>query len=302
MLREFYEETIRTEGLLPERRERAASLTNNGLKARQVKQIARRTGLARLLRLLTTISIPPLWAEIAILHYRGSFQNKYMWVPVLSLPIIMAGGIASALNRNERRARSTFLPFALAMMVLGAVGTFFHLRGVKRQMGGFRNWKYNVMTGPPFPAPMQIMLTGALASAASMPSTDNETQRLARFVHLINIPSYVLFGLEAGWNHWMGGYYNKAMFVPVTLSPTMVVTEAASLSGSRTARRWQLALSAIATAAGLIGFGFHLWNISKRQSGWSWQSLFYGPPTVAPLQLTAQGIAGLLAAYYEDLE
>src|SRR5688572_24745411 len=103
MLQELYEETIRTESLLPELREHAAALTNNGSKARQVKQVARRTGLARLLRLLTTISIPPLWAEIAILHYRGSFQSKYMWIPVLVLPVIMAGGIASALNRNERR-------------------------------------------------------------------------------------------------------------------------------------------------------------------------------------------------------
>jgi hypothetical protein len=302
MLRERFEEAIRTDALLPELRESVAELSHNGSRARQVKRIVRRSGLARLLRLLTAVSIPPLWLEIAILHYRGSFQSPYMWIPVISLPAVMVSGLVSGLTRDERRSRSIFLPFALVMMVLGMVGTLFHLRGVKRQMGGFHNWKYNVMTGPPFPAPMQVMLTGALATAASLPPTQDETRRIVKLIHLINIPSYLLFGLEAGWNHWMGGYYNKAMFVPVTLSPTLAVIETASLANPRTARSWQLPLSALAVIAGLVGFSFHLWNISKRQSGWSWQSLFYGPPTAAPLQLTAQGIAGLLASYYEEHE
>jgi hypothetical protein len=302
MLRELYEDMIQTEGLLPDLRDAADELTRTGAKAKQIKRIAWRTGLARWLRLLATLSIPPLWSEIAILHYRGSFQSPFMWIPVASLPVIMAGGVASTLDRDERRSRAIFLPFALAMTALGLIGTFFHLRGIKRQMGGFRNWKYNVMTGPPFPAPMQVMLTGALATAASLPPAQDETQRLAKFVHLINIPSYLLFGLEAGWNHWMGGFYNKAMFVPVTLSPTLAAAEVAALTKRRRARSWLLPLSAMGALAGVIGFGFHLWNISKRQSGWSWQSFFYGPPVVAPLQLTAQGIAGLLAAYYEESE
>jgi hypothetical protein len=292
-------EILLDEALLPELH---PHLPLNGGAQRRIDRTVRRVGLARLLRLLATVSIPPLWAEIAILHYRGSFQSRSMWIPLITLPVVMAGGVVSTLNRNERRSRSIFLPFALAMTVLGAIGTFFHLRGVKRQMGGFRNWKYNIMTGPPFPAPMQVMLTGLLATAASASPSRHETQRLVRLVHLINIPSYLLFGLEAGWNHWMGGYYNKAMLIPVTLSPALAATEIASLKNPRAARSWLLPLSGVGVVAGLVGFGFHLWNISRRQSGWSWQSLFYGPPSVAPLQLTAQGIAGLLAAYYEEIE
>src|SRR5437660_1135331 len=95
-------------------------------------------GLARLLRLGVAGAVPPLWLEIAILHFRGSFQSRFMWVPVLSLPVIFAGGSASFLLRNsghtyEESSRALFRPLAWLMTLIGAVGTFFHLRGVGRQ-------------------------------------------------------------------------------------------------------------------------------------------------------------------------
>ena len=54
-----------------------------------MRAILGRAGLARLLRLGVTLAIPPLWYEITLLHYRGAFQNRFMSVPVLSLPVVM---------------------------------------------------------------------------------------------------------------------------------------------------------------------------------------------------------------------
>ncbi|MDQ4078947.1 MAG: hypothetical protein M3220_22230, partial [Chloroflexota bacterium] len=102
----------------------------------------KRIGLARLLRLGVTGAIPPLWAEIATLHYRGSFNSPYMWLPVATLPAILLGGLSSTLVKGQERSRAIFRPFAWLMTLLGVIGTFFHLRGVQRQMGGFYNWKY----------------------------------------------------------------------------------------------------------------------------------------------------------------
>src|SRR5688500_10371035 len=102
----------------------------------------RRVGLARLLRLGLTLAIPPLWYEIAVLHYRGSFQNRFMWAPLLSLPAVMISGVVSGMTKEEHRSRDILRPFACLMTVIGTVGTFFHLRGIGRQMGGFYNWKY----------------------------------------------------------------------------------------------------------------------------------------------------------------
>jgi hypothetical protein len=302
MLREFYKVAVRTDPIHTELRGAIGRLGASRSANKPVSYSLRSTSLARLLRLLALVSIPPLWSEIAVLHYRGSFHNRAMWAPVVTLPFILAGGVVSLLTPDERRSRNSFRPFALLMTMLGFIGTCFHLRGIKRQMGGFRNWEYNIITGPPFPAPMQIMFTGVLATAASASLKSDETQRLVRLVHLINIPSYLLFAFEASWNHWMSELFNDVMFVPIVLSPLLAVTHAASLKEPRTTRPWQLSLSALAVVAGLVGFGFHTRNISRKQGGFSWHNLFYGPPMAAPLQLTAQGIVGLLAAYYEDAE
>ena len=78
-----------------------------------MRAILGRVGLARLLRLGLTLAIPALWYEISVLHYRGAFQSKFMWVPVLSLPAAIAGGLASGLKKDERRSRESFSSLCL---------------------------------------------------------------------------------------------------------------------------------------------------------------------------------------------
>src|SRR5688572_23137624 len=131
-----------------------------------MRAILGRVGLARLLRLGLTFAIPPRWYELTLLHYRGAIHSMVMWAPVLSLPAANAGSVASGLKKDERRARDVFRAVAWGLTVMGTLGTFFHLRGIARQMGGFYNWKYNVITGPPFPAPMQVALLGLLGMVA----------------------------------------------------------------------------------------------------------------------------------------
>jgi hypothetical protein len=40
-----------------------------------------------------------------------------------------------------------------ATAAIGVAGSGFHVYGVQRNMGGFRNWKQNLLNGPPLPAP-----------------------------------------------------------------------------------------------------------------------------------------------------
>ena len=263
--------------------------------------------MARLLRLGLALAIPPFWYEIAVLHYRGSFQNKFMWGPVLSLPAVLGSSVISALKEDERRSRDTLRPFALLMAAVGTLGTLFHVRGIARQMGGLKNWKYNVVTGPPFPAPMQVALFGLLGALASRPvantlfwSKHEEEQHLVRSARWINSLSCLLLAIESGYNHWTGKFFNPLMYTPVLVGPLQALIHLAALMRSRLARTLELPLAAFSTVAGLIGFGFHIRNLRGRPGGFSWQNLFYGPPIVAPLQMTAQGIIGLLIALFSE--
>jgi hypothetical protein len=272
-----------------------------------MRSALRRVGLARLLRLGVTLAIPPLWYEISVLHYRGAFQSKFMWVPVLSLPVVLAGSVASGLKKDERRSRSIFRPFAWWMTVMGTLGALFHLRGVARQMGGFHNWKYNVVTGPPFPAPMQVALLGLLGVTASrgvsnrpFESKHSDEPNIIRRARWINSLSYLLVGIEAGYYHWAGNFFNRLMFIPVLLSPFLSLIHLASLGRSRLARALELPLSVLSTCVGLVGFSFHIGNLLGRPGRLSWQNLFYGPPLTAPMQMTALGILGALLALFSE--
>ncbi len=105
-------------------------------------------------------------AESGLLHFRGAFNNPAMYAPVVIPPVTAAllGGAALGRTGHRRPALRWWLRLTA---VMGYVGAAFHIRGVSRQMGGWRNWSQNVLNGPPIPAPPSF--TGlALAGLAAL--------------------------------------------------------------------------------------------------------------------------------------
>lgn len=105
-------------------------------------------------------------AEAALLHFRGAFHNPFMYLPV-SVPTVSAAliGKAAISQTGERRPITRFWLRLTAL--LGFAGAGFHIMGVARSMGGWRNWSQNVLNGPPIPAPPSF--TGlALAGLAAL--------------------------------------------------------------------------------------------------------------------------------------
>lgn len=120
----------------------------------------------KLLSAATAASALPIGAEIYINHYGGSFGNKWMWTPVALSPALSAAGVAGVLS--ERAAR-TVLPALSAVFLLdGLAGVFFHLRGIARKPGGFREPTYNLVMGPPALAPGSLAMIGALGLMAGV--------------------------------------------------------------------------------------------------------------------------------------
>jgi hypothetical protein len=125
----------------------------------------RRGRAQRLLAAATAASALPLGAEIYVNHYGGSFGNRWMWTPVALSPALAAAGFAGMLS--ERAAR-TALPVTAALTALdGLAGLYFHLRGVARKPGGFREASYNLVMGPPALAPGSLAMVGGLGLAAA---------------------------------------------------------------------------------------------------------------------------------------
>lgn len=98
---------------------------------------------------------------------------------------------------------------------------------------------------------------------------------------------------DSGVEHYRGSFKNKAMFTPLIVS---VLTLGTSIHG--TADRRGVAHVArdttylLAAATGLIGTGFHIYNVAKKAGGFSWQNLFYGAPLGAPMAILLSGLIG----------
>jgi hypothetical protein len=99
-------------------------------------------------------------------HYKNNFTYKVEWVPILVAPLLTVAGITTIWSRSIAR---TLLPAtSLLALLSGAVGTFFHLRGLLRRPGGLRLPLYNVMYGPPIFAPLLFAASGFMGLLASL--------------------------------------------------------------------------------------------------------------------------------------
>ena len=99
-------------------------------------------------------------------HYKNDFKYKSQWTPVLLSPVIMVAGVWAIFSRRVAR---TLLPFVSLLAALdGAVGFWFHARGIARRPGGLKTPAYNFLYGPPIFAPLLFAATGFLGLLASL--------------------------------------------------------------------------------------------------------------------------------------
>jgi hypothetical protein len=91
-------------------------------------------------------------AEAGLLHFRGAYHNPLMYLPV-TIPPLAAVAMGSAALGADGRQRPLTRWLLRLTVALGVAGAALHARGVARSMGGWRNWRQNVLNGPPLPAP-----------------------------------------------------------------------------------------------------------------------------------------------------
>jgi hypothetical protein len=128
---------------------------------RWLAPLLRVLSLGRLLRLFVAVNTPPLWVEISYLHWRGSFQNRWQWLPVLMIPLACATNAAAAISPG-RLTRRCHLLMTWLMLAGGALGTALHLVGMGRQYQGYsrKTVLFSWLSGPPVLAPLQVIVLG----------------------------------------------------------------------------------------------------------------------------------------------
>lgn len=116
-------------------------------------------------------AVAALWtlcsgAEAWYSHYKSRFRIWAQWMPVLLSPVQFAACVGSVYSEGVARK---ILPAASSVtMVQGAVGFYYHARGIKRRTGGLKHWVYNILYGPPIFAPLLFSACGMLGLLASV--------------------------------------------------------------------------------------------------------------------------------------
>lgn len=109
--------------------------------------------------------------------------------------------------------------------------------------------------------------------------------------------------VDSGVEHYRGSFKNKAMFTPLAVSALTLVTSIHGTADMRpVAHRLRDATYLLAAATGLIGTGFHIYNVGKKAGGFSWQNLFYGAPLGAPMAILLSGLVGFCSERVRDSE
>lgn len=115
---------------------------------------------------LSAIALMGTVAEAALFHFRGAFQNPFMWAPV-TVPAVAAGLMAKACGEAPVKRHPLTRLWLSVMLTLGWIGVGFHACGVSRAKGGWRNWSQNLIDGPPLSAPPSFSAL-ALTSLAAL--------------------------------------------------------------------------------------------------------------------------------------
>jgi hypothetical protein len=140
-------------------------------------------------------------------------------------------------------------------------------------------------------------LEASLAAASGPKPTERATVKAARRLNRAAGLLALSVLADSGVEHYRGSFKNGAMYTPLV---TSALTLAISLHGTADKRHGAHVVRdtvyALAALTGMAGTGFHIYNVTKRPGGFSWQNVFYGAPLGAP---TAILLSGLLGMYSE---
>jgi hypothetical protein len=273
-------------------------LTRDGI---IVEQHIREGRFQRSLALIAGLSSVLSGWEVATEHYRGSYNQRLMYTPVILSPALLVAGIWGAMSK---RAARTVLPIVSAITIAdGLIGFLWHIRGVARKPGGWRIPVFNVVMGPPVLAPVLFAISGYLGLMASLLRREDDLKhtllpgiprppsvwrhllprkitkegitleheiREGRFQkHLAGIMavSALCSGFEALYSHYKNNFQYKVQWTPILLTPILMTAGLGTIRSRKIGRTLLPIASLVALLNGSIGSFYHLRGLWRRPGG-----------------------------------
>jgi hypothetical protein len=279
----------------------AAALCSQRKRRNDGKTIAPHVQAARSFNRSSALLAWSVLADSSVEHYRGSFTNPAMLMPLIASCCSLA---ASLHGGGDRRPRRHPLRHAIYRSATGVavIGTAFHCYNIGKRPGGWC-WN-NLFYAAPLGAPTALLLSGLLGDTAERLREQPEAEP-----RLFGMPAWRAMALlcaagmlgsagEAALLHFRGSFQHRAMYAPILLPPVAATLLTYTAASPTAARRWpaRFALK-LTTWLGFIGTLFHIRGVARYHGGWrNWrQNLLCGPPVPAPPSFTALATAAQAA-------
>lgn len=119
--------------------------------------------LDRSVLVFTAVAYLVIWVQLSLYHWAGGFKHLAMWGPVLSTPLVIGGAVLGAVARDGIWGWIALALLAFAILE-GLLGLYFHVQGIRSQIGGLS--LRNLLSGPPPMLPLAYAAVGALGAGA----------------------------------------------------------------------------------------------------------------------------------------
>lgn len=155
-------------------------------------------------------------------------------------------------------------------------------------------------------APVRIGETRRRRVVAIRPAPAAKSSATVRAARRLNRAAGTLAAsvlADSGVEHYRGSFKNKAMFTPLIVSAlTLGVSVHGTADMRPAAHRMRDTTYLLAAATGLIGTGFHIYNVGKRVGGFNWQNFFHAAPLGAPMAILLSGLVGFCSERVRESE
>ncbi len=149
-----------------------------------------------------------------------------------------------------------------------------------------------------------LVVTKPPATRPSWPVEETAPKAVVTAARRLNRAAGVIAAsvlIDSAMEHYRGNFHNKAMVTPLVTSSLSIAVSIHGLSDKRHgAHPLRDLVYAIGGLAGVIGTGFHLYNVTKKVGGFNWQNIFYSAPLGAPAAMSLSGLIGFLAERVRD--
>jgi hypothetical protein len=280
-----------------------------------VAQVRLRLTRDQLLLLFVAFNLAFLVLDVYVAHSVNAFRPVYEWIPIItSWPGVLTSLWLAFRERPGTLSRLVHLAAMLLNVVVGVMGTAFHLRAVTPPGGGWA-WAW-ICFGAPVLAPLSFAGVGLVGLWAvlreeppgsgilSLPGVFRLRAPLSKTQHLLWFVALGFGGAAATSFVDHGQYgYTWAEWIPVAtgLFATLVVIGRAVVprpsDGDTVAYLWTMVLSIV---VGVAGFAFHLSRDLADTGAMSLERMRALAPIFAPGLFVDLGILGLLVILSDE--